>query len=132
LQKDVRSESLSSIAAKIGGFSSFVLKLAAFVGPVFMTIALYEIARHIQSQQPTGSKESLVTIVANMKERLSYLGFYNLFDRVKTLENENQELKVQVKLNLELQKDNQEVKKEHKEMQAQIKMLLDTIQKQDH
>ena len=68
-----------------------------------------------------------------MKERLScpilsYLGFYNLFDRVKTLEKENQEFKAQEKLILELQKDNQEVKKEHKEMQAQIKMLLDTIQ----
>lgn len=135
---DVTTETLSGTASKVGGFVYCVMTAFALLSGLFFNMAMLKIAKDIllsQSQRQEYN-ESLDGIVKKMKERLSYVRVYNLFDQVDDHKKEVSELQKELST---LKEENEETKKElqaqknqMKSQGAQMEKLLALISNQDH
>ena len=80
---DAKYTSFGDVASQIGGFNNFIMMIFGGISGLFFTMFLNHVAIKIQEESSSDMDKSLGVIIDKIKERLSYLGLYYLFDRVE-------------------------------------------------
>ena len=124
---DITFTSFSDILAKIGGFGSLVAYLFGLLGYYFFQMFLIKLARQIRDSHPREFNKSVKEIVASIKNRISYLQLYNLYDKL----DEQQEQIGKVKQNAEnltseLIDQISELEQDHKKTKKNLKKQIKT------
>ena len=79
---DVHFFNIGDLTSSIGGFNSFMKTLFGMFLFLLFRMFIKSLAQTIKESYPRDLNTKVEDIVIKIKERLSYLGVYSLYDRV--------------------------------------------------
>ena len=116
-KEDVQFNKITDIFSKVGGFFSIINTIFAAFSAISFGMFYDKVATQIKRTSDRDSKLELKSIADKMKDRLSYVNLYQLFDKVNDCQNSQKEAQNR------LQVENEELRERNEALETRVEKI---------